>query len=506
MAEDNQGGKIDRVLKKSGEEAEDKFEKRNKKLIARNIKAMPKGDFLAEAVEGEFKDDVARLMAANQVELNKKHEAEASDALSQYEAARKQIREKYKAELAELHNRYVSVMKAYGNKQGEKRVIDTKEEVYEFTKFGFAILGNMDLPELVNSVNREMIYDQANEKDKKMFPIIDKLSQGDGLETQDYIDIAERMTNLSEMDLSNLAITPENLEDTARAIAKTSVLSAAMLLDESQRFELAKTLTEQHGEKGAKIVHELTKLGYLTSFQTEEIFATHYTTKGEARRMHEAAVTDGTYARGQEEMARLRERAIKDLSKWFHRNFANHYLSYKNVINYEIIARAALAVAVLNIVVNLKNKDPEAILVNVPMWAGLATGAYIYNDVTQGGLERTLTKETEAEKKRREKAELKRRFKEDYTSHPQLGRWYLDNLEAIDKGFLKANPEKENGPYTIMPGAMGIDGPGQKDGLPQDHCIDRYSSWHRILYFDLNKKSPKKQKEYIESMLNEQTD
>lgn len=502
---DDQGKKLDRVLEQSGEQAEEKFEKRSKSLIGKNIVAMPKGDYVANAVQGEFKDDVARLMAANQIELNNKHEAEAVDATSQYETARKQIRSKYKEELTELHNRYVSVMKAYGNKQGEKRTIDTKEEVYEFTKFGFAMLKNMNLPELVNAVGEDMIYREADEKDKKMFPVIDKLSQGQNLEPQDYSDIAERMTNLSEIDLSGLKIDPKELDETLRTISKTTVLSAAMLLDEGQRFELAQTLVREHGEKGAKIVHELTKMGYFTAVQTEEIFDKYYTTPGAARTMHEQAVGNGIYAQGQHEMAELRQEAVENLDKWFHKNFANHFLSYKNVINYEIIARAALAVAVLNIVVNLKNKDPEAVLMNVPMWGGLAAGAYIYNDVTQGGVERALTKETDVEQRKREKKEMERKFKETYTSHPQLANWFENNLDAVNTGFTVANPKKEDGPYTIMPEAMGVSGPGEKDGRNGDQCINIVSSWHRLLYFDLDKKTVKDQKTYIEDVLHKQT-
>jgi len=506
MADNKEPQKLDRVIEESGKKAEEKFKKRSKSLIGRNITAMPKGDFVANAVQSEFKDDVAKLMAANQIELNNKQEAEAASATGKYETARKQLREKYKDELSELHSRYVSVMKAYGNKQGEKRKIDTKEEVYEFTKFGFAMLKNMNLPELVNTVSGDMIYAQADEKDKKMFPIIDKLSQRQNLEAADYSNIAERMTNLSEINLSTLAINPAKLSDTLRTISSTSVLSAAMLLNDSQRFELAKTLVGKHGEEGAKIVHELTKMGYFSSVQTEKIFDQYYIKPGKAREMHEAAMSDGTYAKGQQEMSKLRAEAVENLQKWFHRNFANNYLSYKNVISYEIIARAALSVAVLNIVINLKNKNPEAVLFNVPMWGGLATGAYIYNDITQGGLERALTDESETDIKKREKKERERQFKETYSSHPQLGRWFLNNLGAVEKGFLAANPTKENGPYTIMPGAMGIRGPGKKDGVSEDGCIDVYSSWHRMLYFDFKKKSIKDQKKYIQDVLNNQTD
>ena len=306
------------------------------------------------------------------------------------------------------------------------------------------------------------------------------------------------MANLSEIDVSKLTVTNKDIDSSLDAIAKTSVLSTAMLLSEGQRFELAKSLTEKYGEKGAMMIHELTKIGYFSVLQTETIFERHYLQRGKAYEQYKKAVSDQTYAKGHAEVAKLKEEGMENLEKFFHTNFANSFLSYKNVLNYEIVGRAALAVAVLNVVVNLKNKDPEAILCNVPMWGGLAIGAYVYDDVTRGGLRRFATKESDEEERKRERTEKEQTFVDSYTSKPQLGRWFLSNLDAINDGFKRVNPEKKDENYHISFAAMGVRSPGRKDGVDNSRLLEEtISQWHNQLYFDVKKKDPKAQETYL---------
>ncbi len=502
----------DKKLLDAADNAEKKFDERLRAVIGRNITAMPKGDFLKESLEYHFKEDVNRIYTMKQYELNElkeKHKQDSGTVTAEYQNAKKEIRKKHKQELAELHERYTSTLKAYGNKEGEKRKIDTKSEVYDFAKYGLSVLTDMNLSALVNEIAGEDLHTKyLDTKDTEMFPIIEKISKKQKLEQQDFDNIAERLTDISEIDVTKLALDPKDMEKTLRTVSKTSVFSAAMLLERKDRMSVGQSLIDKHGEKGAMIVHQMTLIDYFSVMQAEELFKGR--TEGPAYEAHKDAMKGDKYSKAHEEINELKAAGLENMELFFHNNFANHMLSYKNVLNYEIFARAAIAVAVLNIVVNAKNKDPEAILFNAPMWVGLGASAYIYNDITEGGIERLATKDSKEEAAAKEKLRKEKEFATRFTTHPQLARWFVDNLDEVQTGFTKKNPKKENGQYTIKFEDMGVPNPGEKDGRRGGALEKTISSWHRELYFDLEKKdnTPSEevriQKEYLTDIINNQ--
>lgn len=495
------------LLKKT-EEASDQFEKRLDEVIDMSLRAKPKGDFIKDNVMQEFREDSARLTAAKDIELSKIREKQATDKSSTdmaYLKAKTEIKKKHQDELAKLHERYTDTLKAYGSREGKAKTIDTKTEIIDFMKYGFAILKNMDLRELVNTVNDGTVYERADEKDKKMFEVIDKIEEGKELEKLDYESVAERIVNLSKSDVKALTIDlTKNMEDEIGLIGKTAVLSAAMLLNPTQRHELGKTLIEKHGDDGARVIHEMTKIGYFTVAQTDQLIGSARLS-ADVTMMYTEAKTKGIYQKGQEEMTKMQRQASENFDKFFHSNFGKHFITYRNILGYEIVGRAAIAIAVLNLVVNAKNKDLEGVLYNVPMWGGLATGAALYEVVTEGGLRRIVAgaSKTDTEKASEAYAEKEKTFKKSYLNRPELGQWFKDNLPTLHDNFEKINPKHEKGGFKAENFAkLGIEKPPQEmDSVTKENLmLKTISAWYESIYFDMKKTRVPDQKAYLESV------
>ncbi|HAU39322.1 MAG: hypothetical protein UV80_C0009G0008 [Candidatus Peregrinibacteria bacterium GW2011_GWF2_43_17] len=498
--------KIDKDLAEESQKASDQFEKRLDDVMDMGLRAKAKGDFIRDNVLQEFREDSVRLTAAKDIE--QKQAAEKSSTDVAYQKAKTEIKTKHKDELAKLHERYTDTLKAYGSREGKSKLIDTKTEMIDFVKYGFAILKNMDLRELVNTVNDGTVYEKADKKDKKMFDVISKVEEGKQLEKTDYEDVAERMVNLSKSDTSAFTIDLSGkgkMEDEIAAIGKTAVLSAAMLLTSAQRHEVGKALIEKYGDDGARVIHEMTKIGYFTVMQTDQLIGSAEGLSSDVLAMHGKAKSEGTYQKGQEEMVEMQKDASKNFDKMFHSNIAKHYMSYMNILGYEIVGRAAIAIAVLNLVINAKNKDVEGVLLNVPMWGGLATGAALYEVVTEGGLRRLAAgaSKTDEEKAREVQAEKETKFKKSYLNRPELGKWFKDNLPTINDGFEKINEKHEKGGFKATTFAgLGIENPpSEMDGVTEEKLmLETISGWYESIYSDMKKIRVPDQKAYLEEI------
>ncbi len=282
-------------------------------------------------------------------------------------------------------------------------------------------------------------------------------------------------------------------------------LPAAMLLSVAQRHELGKILIGKYGDDGARVIHEMTKIGYFTVMQTDQLLGSAEGLSPDILAMHGKAKTEGIYQKGQEEMTKMQKDASENFNKMFHSNIAKHYMTYGNILGYEIVGRAAIAIAVLNLVINAKNKDLEGVLLNVPMWGGLATGAALYEVVTEGGLRRLAASasKTDAEKAGEAYAEKEKTFQKSYLNRPELGKWFKDNLPTINDGFEKTNPKHEKGGFKATTFAgLGIENPPtEMDGVTEEKLLfETISKWYESIYSDMKKTRVPDQKAYLEKI------
>jgi len=190
-------------------------------------------------------------------------------------------------------------------------------------------------------------------------------------------------------------------------------------------------------------------------------------------------------------MNKLTEQAKVDMKKFYHTTFGTKELTYKNVLLWEVGRYLLIGTFLLNVAVNAKNKDVEGVVMNGPAWASLLGMGLAYNSVTDGGLERAMSRKSKAEKKVDEIQQRIADFKERFTRFPERAKWIRDHLQDIHNGFIKTNPTKnKDKKQKIDFKAMGIAFPGEMDGMGQARIEDEITDMYYELYFGLGKKDP----------------
>ncbi|EKD63296.1 MAG: hypothetical protein ACD_51C00300G0002 [uncultured bacterium] len=490
--------KQDTVLEHSQSEADSRLDKRIEEVFGGSVKGQPKGKFTMEKAKeaAEFSSEKITGKMQSEIDSAKTEKGAATQA---YEDAKTEIRERHKNALGKLYDRIVSVLKLSG---GENRKIDEQDEFLDTVRYAIPMINSINLAELVNTANGEKIYSGAHEENKELFVITEKVANKEALTEQDYKNIANRL-----VDIAGQSVNFAKMDDLRRSISlisQTTAVSVMVFLSPSQRFEVAKHLADDHGDKGAKIVSNLTKVNIFTVSQMEE-FLKYGKGKISQKTYDELmkTVRDGTYGKAQEAMNKLDKTTMEDLTKWFHGTFASEEITYKNVLFWEVGRYVLLGTAFLNLIVNAKNKDVGGILFNVPMWASLGGVAYIYNDVTKGGLEKALAKKSEAEQRADTLNKKENDFRADFQRHPQLARWFMDNLSAVNNGFEKVNVKHDKQVVPMTFADMGVSNPGEKDGRKDALLETTISEWYATLYFDIGKVDPKTdQKKYLYDVIN----
>ncbi len=498
--DDNKRDIKDEVIRDDARKTDETFKKTLPLLVDRKARSDEKTDYLFNVKDGKLPQtfyDATKTIAAEfdrrSSELDEKGLADEA-----YVAAKIQLRDDNKRTLNELHGRFIKSMQLAG---GKDKKIETEEELLDFVEYGQDILYDINFGELVNSATGKRYFDKADEKNKPLMEILSRMAEGQEPTKQDYELMASRIDAVSKM--GSVDDTKQSMKKFLNGVSNMSeienVFSVVNHLKPEQRYKLGQALL---GSKdGAQTIFTLTKTGFFSVNQTSKLFDENRRAVPAAiYKAHKDALATGEYIKSQQAMEELRQQYSENLKKHMHENFIASKLTYGNGVAYYVGLKAIGSIIFLNAFVNIKNKDYAGMLINVPMWAGLAASAAIYDDFTEGELRQMASKRPESEQTALDNTRKKEVFGTSLNQRPELAKWFRENITDLNKGFGKINPEGKEGYYKFDNFAdLGVKDPGMKDRRQGALVRQTVTEWYEYMTHTLHV-STDDQKKYLEEL------
>lgn len=468
------------------------MKKEGKKEIKQKFTTqLPKATDLKDATVDLYLDDIDSTTEAAEKEisdLEDKYQEGIEDVGAHYTVERDAIVDNHEAAVERLYQLYLNNLSVFADNEGESEKIDTYEEAYDFAMYGFPQLKGIDLRNFYHQIE----WDEGlRNADRAAFEILDQLANGHELEEEHYVYLAERLIEVAGSGLQEMELVEDEPKMAVIEASNYCVIGLTQALDQAQRMHLAELLVDQGTEnKGVDVVHRLTCTGFLDPTQAQILYN---------RAQDQGKITDdkyaeyighveeGTYTEVQEKIAEYTRTAVEDMTKYPHRDFANHILSYKNLAVWEGGRYVAIGMVVLNAAMCIAQGDPMSILYNPAVWAGTAATIVSYDIVTEGGSREILRKLDDD----REEDELTRNvsaFRDHLFRNGDLAQWFCENWENVYEGLehvTQGGKEELRGKIPSF-GVMGVETP-ERFGEVQDP-VDMQIMVGELateLYFDL---------------------
>lgn len=435
-----------------------------KKDVIKQIKAM-------------YREDAEVLGQIADLELAQEQEKQRMD--ESYTIDRSAIIKKHMAKLRSVRDIYKDTIKIAG---GEDKELNTDAEVLDYSLYFEPYLRGLDLENIHDSVEK-------GEGADEMLVILDKLSENKGITEEDYKVIAGQLLALADQP----EFDPDKASRSVIDMGKTTFMIVAAGLVPKQRFELGRILINQ-SEKGARVVHKLTQIGYFSIAQSKEIFSSASPGIWEQYRRY---FDENIYVENQKRVREYLDQAIKYIDYEPHRNLAKKYLSAFYIAVWEG-GRYGLGLALLmneaaEIKHGMKTGDYSGCFTNPVVLASTA-GILVLTDVMSDGRLSSSLLQDKDKRRLEERQERLNTFREAYLQTPDLAKWVYENSDKVFEGFKKVNPlgdeNLKNQPITFAD--MGItDGPKQLDDTRDEEVMaQRIGTIASELYFTLGAKEP----------------
>lgn len=308
----------------------------------------------------------------------------------QFDAAAEQVLEETEDALHGLKNEVVDMAAALGEKEGDRRKLDTYLELWLFNQ-NVIRLRTETLP--MNPVDlagdAESLAPQVKSSLDPLAPILSKIIDDQTLTDGDYQTIWNGLKTVTSISVDTTQ--QSKAMESVKTLERAGALLPLHVMSPRERFELGYHIVKEFKagretkEKTREAILFLSRMDFLDIEQTEQLlgYFNEFLSEDEIQFIQKCHET----------LQNTREMFAKLLKKGESHNILLHYGTASNLLIYEVTGRLALLGAALPLLLNIGSPGKWPDILSDPAWlASVALGAASVEHITGGFGEGAVTK------------------------------------------------------------------------------------------------------------------